>query len=368
MPKRGHTPRFSVWLESEGRYLIGKREAQILEGIRDLGSFMKTARALGVTYAHAWNTVNQVRGILGKEVVEARKGGRNGGGARLTRPGLRLLREYRRLEERVRETLPREAAKPPRKMLFEAGFASPDLAIIGSHCIGIEILVEMLAEESRFTCEVAHVGSAGGLTAIMLGEADIAGVHLLDAETGEYNVPFLRRYWLADKAVLVRGYLRRQGFITAKGNPKRIGAVEDLMKPGVRFINRELGSGTRMLLDSRIEEAARRMGVRPREVQAKIRGYGVEVRSHTDVAKAVGRGRADVGLGIQPVAEKFGLGFIPLAEESFDFVVEEKRLRKPLVASFIGKLGSQEFRARVEKRAPGITAVSETGRIVYRPS
>ncbi|MCP8304708.1 MAG: LysR family transcriptional regulator [archaeon] len=364
--KPRYTPSFTAWLEYDGRYLIGEKEAQILEGIQTVGSFMGTAKALGISYAYAWNAIDRVSKILGELIIEARRGGESGGGAKLTEVGLSILQEYKNLEKQIEELLSYKVGKPKVKSkLFSHDITVPDLSIIGSHCIGIEILIELLAEESKFRSELVSVGSSGGLAAVMLGETDIAGVHLLDEETGEYNLPFLKRYFIDDKAVVVRGYLREQGFLLAKGNPKNIKGFEDLLRRDVKFVNRGLGSGTRSIVDREIKRMAEGRGLNSREVLQKIKGYDVKANSHTEVAKALVHGKADVGVGIRAIAERYGLDFVPLLEEHFDFVIDRKRLKKPLVNSFIKMLGSDRFKAELEGRASGIRVAKESGSIIY---
>ncbi|MGQ9469846.1 MAG: substrate-binding domain-containing protein [Nitrososphaerales archaeon] len=359
---------FTAWLEHNGKYLIGEKEARILECINTIGSFMGTAKSLGISYAHAWNTIDRISKILGEQIIEARRGGEFGGGARLTEAGLFILKEYKNLEKKIAESLSYREKRPiVKSKLFSYDVKAPDLSIIGSHCIGIEIIIELLMKELKFSPELAYVGSSGGLAAVMLGEADIAGVHLFDDETGQYNLPFLKRYFIDDKAVVVRGYIREQGFLVAKGNPKNIRSFEDLLRKDVKLVNRSLGSGTRAMLDRETKKIAESMGVRPMEISQRIRGYNMEIRSHIEVAKALSIGKADVGLGIRAVAEKYGLDFIPLAEEYFDFVIDKKRLKKPLVNSFIEMLGSDRFKTEVEKRAPGIKTIKETGNLIYEP-
>jgi len=363
------TPGFTARLDYKGRYLIGEKEAWILEGIQKIGSFMGTAKALGISYAHAWNTINRINKILGDPVIEARKGGESGGGgAKLTEVGISILQEYKKLEKQLEESLSYKIQKPKiKRKLFSHEITVPDLSIIGSNCIGIEILIESMKKELKFRSELVSIGSSGGLAAVMLGETDIAGIHLLDEETGQYNLPFLKRYFIDDKAVLVKGYLREQGFLTNVGNPKKIKSFEDLFSKDVKFVNRSLGSGTRSIIDREIKRMANVRGLKYKELFKNIKGYNIEVNSHKRVAKTVINGKADVGVGIKAIAERYKLDFIPLFEENFDFVIDRNRLKKPLVSSFIKTLSSERFKAELEKRASGIKVVNETGSIIYEP-
>ncbi len=235
-----------------------------------------------------------------------------------------------------------------------------DLMIIGSHCLGIDLLVEL----SGLRAKVVNVGSTAGILAVKRGEADVAGCHLLDEETGEYNLPILRRYGLSGIAVLVKGYLREQGFIVAKGNPKGIEGFEDLLRDDVTFINRNPGSGTRVLLDMKLRELADRMNVNFEEIVRKIKGYDVEAKTHNAVAVAVLMGKADVGLGIRTVAERYGLDFIPVRPEEYDFVIRKDRMGKGGVKTFLRTLRSEAFKREVERRLPGIRVTEGTGEIV----
>ncbi len=239
-----------------------------------------------------------------------------------------------------------------------------DLMIIGSHCVGIDVLLEIMQRRKQVQAKVINVGSTGGILAVKRGEADIAGTHLLDEETGEYNVPYLVRYGLSGEAVLVKGYIREQGFIVAKGNPKGIEGFEDLLRDDVTFINRNPGSGTRILLDMNLRKIAEEKGISFDELKRKIKGYDVEAKSHTAVAVAVLTGKADVGLGIRTVAERYGLDFIPVRPEEYDFVIRKERLEKESVKLFLEVLKSEEFRRELEKRLPGIRVTERTGKII----
>jgi putative molybdopterin biosynthesis protein len=157
-------------------------------------------------------------------------------------------------------------------------------------------------------------------------------------------------------AVLIRGYTREQGLMVKRGNPKYVRSVEDLRRKDVRLINRNLGSGTRELLDRLL----RHHGIAAKDVK----GYDFEVRTHEEVARAVEEGRADVGLGLRATASVLGLDFVKVCDESFDFVVERRRLWKPPVRALIGALMSPRFKEELRRRAPGINTLPDTGEIM----
>jgi len=272
-------------------------------------------------------------------------------------------------ESEVEVTLLSDAIKPA------------DLTIIGSHCIGIDILLNVMNKSLPFrkkewqTCQlpcgivqakIINVGSSGGLAAVRRGEADIAGTHLIDEKSGIYNIPFLQRMKLAGSVYLVRGYDREQGFVIAKGNPKKIKGIDDLLRSDISFINRNAGSGTRVLLDLELSKLAQKKGTHLKELARKIKGYEIEAKSHSAIAAAVAYGRADVGLAIKTVVEQYELGFVPLREEKYDFAVPKEKIDKPTVKKFLETLRSQEFRKKLEE-TPGLKPSKETGEVIHSP-
>ncbi len=252
--------------------------------------------------------------------------------------------------------------------LFSSEIRAADLTFIGSHCIGVDLALKLLRSKAPWIqYKIVNVGSSGGLAAVRRGEADISGVHLLDEETGEYNVPFIEDYDLEDAALLFRGYLREQGLIVEKENPKGIWEIKDLLRGDLRFINRNHGSGTRRLLDAKLRELSKEINIKFEDLTSKINGYNVEVRSHTAVAAAVAMGRADVGVGIRAAADIYGLDFIPISNEQYDFIVRLKSLRKKAVQLFIETIRSEEFKSILKREASGLTPTDETGNLIYYP-
>ena len=190
--------------------------------------------------------------------------------------------------------------------------------------------------------------------ALRRGEAHMSGIHLLDEETGEYNVPYVRRYLPDQDVVLVTLAHRDQGLMVRPGNPKGIRGIEDLTREDVVYVNRQRGAGTRILLDYHLKRA----GIDPR----RIRGYDREEYTHMSVAAAVASGAADAGLGIYAAAKSLGLDFIPVAKERYDLVIPKEHLETPLVQAALEILSSPEFRAEVMKL--GGYDTTETGRVV----
>jgi len=225
--------------------------------------------------------------------------------------------------------------------LFSEAIDIPDATIIGSHCPALEEIVKMLEREG-YKIKLISSGSMDGLIAILNGEADLAGIHLLDEKSMKYNIPILEELKLKD-AVLVKGYIRMQGLIISKRNEKNIVKFEDILRSDVKFINRNKGSGTRILLDYMLRELARRRGVDVEELKSKIKGYDIEAKTHSSIASAIKLSKADVGIGIKTMAIKYDLGFIPLMEEEYDFVIRKKSLNKSVIKEFIKILKSDMF-------------------------
>jgi putative molybdopterin biosynthesis protein len=219
-----------------------------------------------------------------------------------------------------------------------------DLTLIGSHCRGVDLALGMLREKRGMTAKVIHVGSSAGVEACARGETDLAGVHLLDPDTGLYNRAALER--VGSDGVLIRGYVRRQGIYFRKADfPGQPPTLEGLAGKGeLRMLNRTRGAGTRVLLDLLLEDIARDRDISLAELRTAIPGYEAETRSHNAVAAAVASGRADWGLGIEAVAAAYDLGFAPLRDEEYDFLSLRGRLDRKPVKAFLEVLRSDAFR------------------------
>jgi putative molybdopterin biosynthesis protein len=214
---------------------------------------------------------------------------------------------------------------------------------IGSHDMTLDLLAQFLAQHDRRLAS-ANVGSQGGLIALKRGEAHLAGSHLLDPETGEYNVTYLARYLPGVPVRLMALVGREQGLLVKRGNPKGLMSLVDLSRRGVRFVNRQRGAGTRVLLDYHLHK----IGISAESIQ----GYNQEEYTHLGVAAAVASGRADCGLGIAAAAQALNLEFIPLFQERYDLVIPKVHAESDLLAPLFDVVASVEFRQAVS-RMPG---------------
>ncbi|MEM9773572.1 MAG: molybdopterin biosynthesis protein [Chloroflexota bacterium] len=214
---------------------------------------------------------------------------------------------------------------------------------IGSHDMTLDLLAQFLSSrERRFTS--ANVGSLGGLVALRRGESHLAGSHLLDPETGEYNLADIAKY-LPDTPVKVVTLVgREQGLMVAKGNPKKLKSLADLAQGGIAYVNRQRGAGTRVLLDYQLNRA----GINPET----IRGYEREEYTHLAVAAAIAGGRADCGLGITAAARALELDFVPLFQERYDLVIPAEYADSDLLVPLFDLLSDRYFQTAVS-RLPG---------------
>lgn len=211
---------------------------------------------------------------------------------------------------------------------------------IGSHDLTLDLMSQFLAEHDRRLAS-ANVGSLGGLIALRRGEAHLAGSHLLNPETGEYNISYVRQYMPEIPVKVIALVGRQQGLLVQRGNPKGIKSLDDLHRTEVRFVNRQRGAGTRVLLDYHLNL----MTMTPESIV----GYSQEEYTHLGVAAAVASGRADCGLGIAAAAQALDLDFIPLFQERYDLVIPRQFAESDLLAPLFGLLADARFRTAVSQ-------------------
>ena len=215
------------------------------------------------------------------------------------------------------------------------------LVVIGSHDPLLDELADLIhRDDRRLYLSSSHVGSMGGIMAVRRGEAHAAGVHLLDAETGEYNLSFIRKYFPNGGVYLVRCVGRQQGLMLQKGNPLGITSFADIARDGVRYVNRQKGSGTRVLMDYLCDKH----GVD----RDRIYGYEREELTHNSVAVQIAGDSADAGMGIYSTAKLYDLDFLPICVEEYDLLIPENAWDTRMVRQLIQTLQSDAFRARIE--------------------
>lgn len=251
-----------------------------------------------------------------------------------------------------------DAGQPAEASLLRPAAQIKDsLLAIGSHDNSLDLIDSLLRRtHPRFRLTSAHVGSLGGLLALGRGQAHLAGTHLLDPQTGIYNQKAIRENLAHMPVALVRLADREQGLILRPGNPMQINSLADLADSKARFINRQRGSGTRVLLDYQLDK----LGIRPVQLQ----GYNDEEYTHMNIAQAVLSGRADAGLGVRAAANALGLDFIPVGNEEYDLAIPLRYMGDERIQALLAVIRSQAFRDLLAGLGGYVT--ERTGEVIWQ--
>lgn len=233
---------------------------------------------------------------------------------------------------------------------------SLSLQIAGSHDFLIEHLIKYVTKQADFiSLQPTYIGSLEGLMMLYRGSCDVAAIHLLDPSSGEYNLPFIKLFFVHEPLTVIRLASREQGFIIAKGNPKGIHDFHDLTRKDITFVNRQKGSGTRFLLDSSLAKE----DIAP----SSIKGYDNEEWNHLSTASYISRGIADAALGIRSAAEQLGLDFIPVAKEKFDLVLRWSKKNEDALQHLLDVIQLTNFKESISTLKGYNT--EEFGKIIY---
>jgi putative molybdopterin biosynthesis protein len=323
----------------------------LLQAIREFGSLGKAAKQVGTSYRYAWGLVGKWQALLGQPLVLKERGR----GARLAPLGETLLWAERRLRARLTPQLESFSAEMHRELAGIVFAAHPAVSICASHDLALAGLRDLLAQRPGVQLDLEFRGSLDSLEAFGRNRCDLAGFHVAEYH-GRGTLSHLAfRRWLKPRSHrLVDFVTRQQGLVVASTNPKRIRTLGDLAQPGVRFVNRQRGSGTRFQFDQLLWEA----GID----KSSIEGYQNEEFTHLAVAATIGSGQADAGYGIKAAAAKYGLAFIPLVNERYFFVCRNESLDEPTVRQLLDELRGAEFRSLVAS-LPGYDA-SRAGEVL----
>lgn len=336
-------------IESPDGGSLGPRVVDLLVRVAEHGSLAAACSSNGLSYRHAWQLLREGEALFGQPLLVMARGK----GSLLTPLGERLVWAERRVQARLApllHTLASEVSTELERLLSAAG---ERLRIHVSHGFAVQALQEALVRDG-----VAHglkyVGSAESLESLAIGQCDVAGLHVPVGALESDAVAHYRAWLEPARQRLIRLATRRQGLMTQAGNPKRIYDVADLARPGVRFINRQAGSGTRFLLDRLLHGR----GITPAQVQ----GYEQCEFTHAAVAAFVASGMADAAMGVEVPARSFKLDFIPLLQERYFLVCHEDRLATPPFQRLLELLRSEAFVHAVDG-LPGYAA-DRTGEVV----
>ncbi len=314
----------------------------LLEAIERTGKLTQSAKQAGISYRHAWNLITQWEAFFGKPLVSMRKGR----GTSLTALGADLLWAGLRARARLAPELENLASEFARALNTSLSGTAAGLAVHASHDFAIARLPE-LAAAAGLALDVQYRGSFDALSALLRGECEVAGFHLPEGELGELMARRYAEGLPAGEFRFIRFVTRTQGFIVRSGNPKQIGGVADLVRPGVRMVNRQRGSGTRALLEFLLS----REGID----RDRIRGYESEEVTHAAVAVMIAGNQADVGFGVQAAAAQYALGFVPFCREHYGLACRAGLLETAPLRALLDVLRGPGFRDLVAS-LPGYAA------------
>jgi len=311
----------------------------LLAAVHRTGSLAAAARQHGMSYRYAWGQLKQAGELFGQPLLSMHRGQ----GARLTALAERLIWAANRINARLGPTLDSLATELETELSRALSERSAPLRIHASHGFGVETLRRCMAA-ADIPLELKYRSPDDALAALRAGHCDVAGLHL---PVGEFAPVLLAHY--QDRIQPQRDHvihlaMRRQGLILAPGNPRRIRSLHDLERPDIRMIQRQPGSGTRLLLEA--------MLARYRIDPSRINTCDVEELTHAAVAAYVASGLADVGFGLEPPARRYGLDFLPLASEYYFFLCSEACFASARAHALMNVLQSDEFRAELN-RLPG---------------
>lgn len=331
--------------------LDASRLMGLLAAIPLSGSIAQAARDNDLSYRHAWGLISQAERLLGRPLLVRDRG--RGRGSRLTEAGEQLVWSDARIAARLQPLMASLASELAGELGRLAPEALPPARLHASHGFAVAALHEEL-QAHGLAVDIRYRNSLEAVAALSGGDCELAGFHVplgrFERAAAAHYRPWLR----PSEHALVQLAVRTQGLFVARGNPKGIRGLDDLARPELRFVNRPAGSGTRMLTDLMLAQQGLDANA--------ITGYRATELTHAAVAAFVASGMADVGLGVQTAADRFGLHFIPLLKERYFFAVHRRHLEGPRLQPLLHVLQAPAFRARVAG-LKGYDA-SQTGRVL----
>lgn len=308
---------------------------RLLQAINETGKLTEAAARVDYSYRHCWNLIHQWSGFFGVPLVELSKGR----GARLTPLGEKLAWAAERVQARLGPQLENLAVDIDREINRAITDSQPTLRLHASHGYAVALLPQLFEQIGSARLELQYVGSLDALASMARGSCEMCGFHLPKNLPSDELVARCTKFLKPRAHRLIRLVTRTQGLFLAAGNPQRIRSLSGLTQPGVRFINRQLNSGTRMLFDLLLAQARI-------ELQA-IAGYEQVEFTHAAVAAFVASGMADAGFGVAAAASRFKVDFLPLAQETYFLACRNDVLEQPAMQSLLGMLRSPVFAERV---------------------
>lgn len=315
----------------------------LLHAVHDAGKLTLAAKRADLSYRHAWNIIAKWSEFFGSPLVQLAQGR----GARLSALGEKLVWAEARARARLLPQLENIASELNLEINRVMADSSPTLRLHASYGYAVAQIPELLRRHSKIGLDLQYLSAADALASLARGACEIAGFHVPEGERGRRAIAQYRNWLDPSEQQLIYLVRRQQGLFVGSGNPKRIASLADLRRRGVRFVNRQRGSGTRLLLDTLLEE----QGIDP----AGINGYVTEEYTHAAVAAYVASGMADAGLGVEPAARQFNLGFVPIAAERYFLICGRQTLQYPWVQEVLRLMRGPEFQELVAS-LPGYLA------------
>ena len=320
-----------AWLVSnEAGEELDQQLFPVLQAIHDAGKLTVAAAKAGLSYRHAWNLIGRWSEFFGSPLVNLERGR----GTTLTPLGEKLLWAEQRINARLAPQLESLASELNLEISKLVTKARSTLRIHASHGFAVAKLPELLQAHSQIQLDLRYLGTQESLASVARGACDFGGFHVPEGTLGQRALTQYAK-WLLPEHRLIHLVTRTQGLFLAKGNPKNIRNFADLGRAGVVFINRQRGSGTRLLSDQLLEEA----GV---DLQ-RLDGYQTEEFTHAAIAAYVASGMADAGFGVEPAARQFALDFLPVAKERYFLICRAESLALPESKELIELIRGQAF-------------------------
>ena len=329
---------------------LDARIFSLLRAVHDTGVLAHAVRRTGMSYRHAWDLLKHAGEFFGSPLVKLERGR----GAKLTTLGEKLLWAEQRTDASLFPQLDNVASELSLEISKARKEAQAVIRVHASHGYAVEKLPQLMATHGHATVDLQYMGSIDALASLSRSSCDLAGFHVPLGEIGRGLWSHYEKWLKPRQERIIRFVIRTQGLIVAAGNPKNIRGMHDLTRSEVRFVNRQRGSGTRILLDGLLGS----LSIDP----ARIAGYNTGEFTHAAVGAFVSSGMVDVGFGVEPAARQFKLDFIPIAKERYMFAVRNEVLQQAAVQELMALLRGPEFR-ELASAVPGY-ALDDPGAIV----
>ena len=347
---------YKVSIEPHWRIAYDKNAAidtslllRLLSEIQSHGAILQAAKAVNLSYRHAWGLLREAETIFGGVLLEKQRGR----GTQLTHLATTLLWADKRIAARLSPTLESLSSELENALSKSVLGTRNTVRLIARHGFAVEALVKRITS-AKVPVEFRYLSSTGALAALARQECDLAGFHI---PLGDFQSDAVKRFTqLLDRKqhCLIHLAVLNQGLFLAPGNPKEVASLFDLTRTDIRFVNRQIGSGTRMLLEMLLEKA----GINNRN----INGFDSEEFTHAAIAAFIASGMADTGFGVETAARRFGLDFLPLMQERYFFAADRDAIEKPPLRDVIAILQSAAFKEQVNELV-GYDG-SDTGRLM----